>query len=213
MVAHSPPCTRHTVARTERRGLWGGANSARRRCRRRRSKLLRKVNAVGPLDYADNIVDPLALALCEGARSPIWVDPMLDELNASLVVSWPTGASVRRPSPLTAASLEAQAALADTRSPPRVVQLNFADGEELGVDGEVAAVPATTTPSTTPTAPLTGSVSLAPATPGQGLATGAPAAVQPPICELEGHGYSGELEHGRDNALMTPVAQVRALPP
>jgi hypothetical protein len=37
--------------------------------------------------------------------------------------------------------------------------------------------------------------------------------VELPICELEGHGYSGELEHGPDNALMTHVAQVRPLPP
>jgi hypothetical protein len=72
---------------------------------------------------------------CVRARGPIWVDPMLDELNASLVVSWPTGASMRRPSPPTAASLEAQATLADTRSPSRMVQLNFADGEELGAWG------------------------------------------------------------------------------
>jgi hypothetical protein len=72
-------------------------------------------------DYATTSTDPLALALCEGAGPPVWVDPMLDELAASLVVSWSTGASVLHPSTPTVASLEAQAALADSRSPPRMV--------------------------------------------------------------------------------------------
>jgi hypothetical protein len=52
-------------------------------------------------DYADNAAtstDPLMLALCDGAGPPIWVDPMLDELAASLVASWSMGALVLRPS-------------------------------------------------------------------------------------------------------------------
>jgi hypothetical protein len=56
-----------------------------------------------PVDYVDNTAastvarcflkpDPLAMALCEGTGPPAWVtsiDPMLDELVASLVVSRP----------------------------------------------------------------------------------------------------------------------------
>jgi len=58
---------------------------------------------------------------------------MLDELAASLVASQSTCAPVLRPS--TAASLEAQAALADTRLPPRMVLLGLADAEAPGADG------------------------------------------------------------------------------
>lgn len=39
-------------------------------------------------------LDPLVAMLCEGAGPPAWVDPMLDELAASLVMSRPTGAPV-----------------------------------------------------------------------------------------------------------------------
>jgi len=81
--------------------------------------------------------DPLAVALCEGAGPPIWVDPMLDELAASLVVSRSAGAQAfERPSTLTSASLEVQTFLADTYSPQRMVQLSFANAEAPGVDGE-----------------------------------------------------------------------------
>jgi hypothetical protein len=40
------------------------------------------------------------------------------------------------PSTPTAASREAQASLADTRSPPWMVQLSFTDAEAPGVDGD-----------------------------------------------------------------------------
>jgi hypothetical protein len=62
---------------------------------------------------------------------------MRNELAASLVVSRSAGApALERPSTLTVASLEAQASLADTRSPPRMVQFSFADAEAPGVDGD-----------------------------------------------------------------------------
>jgi hypothetical protein len=54
----------------------------------------------------------------QGRWPPVWVNPMLGELAASLVVN---RSALGRPSTLTTASLEAQASLADTRSPPRMV--------------------------------------------------------------------------------------------
>jgi hypothetical protein len=103
---------------------------------------MREINIVVTPDYADNAAtsaDPLALALREGARPPVWIDPMLDEIAAFLVASRSTGTPVLRPS----TPLEALAALADTRSPPRLVQLSFADAKAPGMDGEDAAVAAT----------------------------------------------------------------------
>jgi hypothetical protein len=67
---------------------------------------------------------------------------MLDELAASLVASWSTSALVLCPFTLTTATLEAQAALADTRSPPRMVQLSFADAEAPGMDDDGASLSA-----------------------------------------------------------------------
>jgi hypothetical protein len=52
-------------------------------------------------DCADNAAtsaDPLAVSLCEDSGPPVWVDPMLDELAASLVASRSTSAPVLRPS-------------------------------------------------------------------------------------------------------------------
>jgi hypothetical protein len=98
----------------------GGANGIRRRRWRCRSKLPREINIAVTLDYADNAatsVDPLALVLRECAGPPVWIDPMLDEIAASLVASQSTSAPVLCPS----TPLEAQAALADTRSPPCLV--------------------------------------------------------------------------------------------
>jgi hypothetical protein len=77
------------------------------------------------------------VALCEGSGPPIWVDPMLDELPASLVISRSVGASTfGRPSTPPTAPLEVQALLADSRSPPRMVHLSFADVEALEVDAK-----------------------------------------------------------------------------
>ena len=62
---------------------------------------------------------------------------MLDELIASLVVSRSAGAiAFGRPSTPTVASLEVQASLTDTCSPPRMVQLSFVDAEAPRVDGD-----------------------------------------------------------------------------
>jgi hypothetical protein len=72
--------------------------------------------------------DPLVVALCEATGPPIWVNLMLGELAASLVVSQSEGApTLGRPLTPTVASLEAQSSLADTRSPPWMVQLNCVD--------------------------------------------------------------------------------------
>ena len=65
--------------------------------------------------------DPLAEALCEGAWPPVWlvsVDPMLDELAASLVASRP--AVTPAPGCLHATatvSQVVQASVVDTNSP------------------------------------------------------------------------------------------------
>ena len=141
VAAHGPPCTRHMVAPTEpRRWLWGGTNGFRRRRRRCRSKLPREIYIATTGNVATSTIarcsqesDPLVVALREGARPPVWVDPMLDELAASLVVSRSTGApALWRPFTQTTASLEVQASLADTRSSPRMVQLSFADAKAPG---------------------------------------------------------------------------------
>lgn len=55
-----------------------------------------------PADYEDSAAaarcfpkpDPLALELCACAGPPAWVDPTLEELTASLVVTPLTGAPV-----------------------------------------------------------------------------------------------------------------------
>ena len=58
---------------------------------------------------------------------------VVDELATSLVVSQSVGApALGSPSTLIAASLEVQASLADTHSPPWMVQLNFTDAEARG---------------------------------------------------------------------------------
>jgi hypothetical protein len=89
------------------------------------------------------------VALYEGAGPPIWVNPMLDELVASLVVSRSVGASALGcPSTLTAASMEVQTLVADSRSPPRMVQLSFADAKAPRVDGDRPPTSMSTSPST-----------------------------------------------------------------
>jgi hypothetical protein len=66
-----------------------------------------------------------------------WVDPMLDELDASLVASRSVGALVLGGlSTPPAAPLGAQARLVDVRSPPPMVHLNFADAKASGVEAE-----------------------------------------------------------------------------
>jgi hypothetical protein len=97
---------------------------------RRRSKLLEEINIVvmgnvasSPVTCCPQEPDPLVLALCEGTKPPVWVDPMFNELAASLqlaaplIVSHSVDASVLgRPSTPPAAPFGAQALLADTRS-------------------------------------------------------------------------------------------------
>jgi hypothetical protein len=134
------------------RATWvavGGTNGSRLRRRRRwRSKLPEEIDIVVMGNVASSSVtccpqesDPLVLALCEGTKPPVWVDPMFDELTASLqlaaplIVSRSVDASVLGcPSTLPAAPQRAQALLADTCSPPRMVRLSFADVEASGVD-------------------------------------------------------------------------------
>jgi hypothetical protein len=107
----------------------GGTNGFRRRRRRRRSKLLREIYIAMTCNIATSTAarcfqesDPLAVALCEGARPAVWFDLMLDELAASRVVSGSAGApALGRPSTPTVASLEVQALMADTHLPPRMV--------------------------------------------------------------------------------------------
>jgi hypothetical protein len=82
-----------------------GASRTRRRRWRRWSRLARDVSLGAPTDYDDNATaaacclfasepDPLALELCE-CSPPAWVDPMVEELTASLGVS-PPGAPETR---------------------------------------------------------------------------------------------------------------------
>jgi hypothetical protein len=64
--------------------------------------------------------NPLLLELCASAEPPAWVDLMLEELVASLVVSWPAGATATGDSlALAPASQETEASLVDTRSPAK----------------------------------------------------------------------------------------------
>jgi len=86
-------------------------------------------------------LDPLDVVLCEGTGTPTWVDPMLDELDASLqlaaspVVNRSVGAlALERPSTMPAASLGVQALLVGARSPLTMVPLSFADAEASGVE-------------------------------------------------------------------------------
>lgn len=88
-----------------------------------------------PADYTDNdgtsvaahcfpVPDPLALELCASASAgpPTWVNPMLEELTASLVVRQPVGAPVPGcPTTLVATSQE-EASLLDTHSPATTAQ-------------------------------------------------------------------------------------------
>jgi hypothetical protein len=149
VAARSPPCTCHMVARTElRRWLWGY----------QRLPLLTPEQAAEGDQLCRSVFTSTAtrcsqesdlLALWEDARPPIWVDPMLDELAASLVVSRSAGTpALGRPSTPTAASLEVQALMADTCSPPRMIQLSFADAKALRVDGDDRP------PTSMPTSPL-----------------------------------------------------------
>jgi hypothetical protein len=60
------------------------------------------------------------LELCASVGPPTWVDPMLEELVASLVVSWPARAPATRGSlALATISLDAKALLVDSRSPTK----------------------------------------------------------------------------------------------
>ena len=92
----------------------GGTNGLHQRRQRRQSKLPREINIASTGNVATSTVarcsqesGPLMVALYEGTGPPIWVDPMLDELIASLVVSRSVGApALGRLSTATAASLE-----------------------------------------------------------------------------------------------------------
>jgi hypothetical protein len=64
---------------------------------------------------------------------------MFDELAASLVCRSP-GALIGCPSTPTVASVEVEAALADARSPPWMIQLSFAEVEAAGVVVEPSPV-------------------------------------------------------------------------
>jgi hypothetical protein len=94
---------------------------------------------------------PIEAVPSEGTGTPAWVDPMLDELDASLelaaslVTSRSVGASALGgpPTPPTA-PLGAQARLVDACSPPTMVHLNFADAEASGVEAEAPRRTATT---------------------------------------------------------------------
>jgi hypothetical protein len=68
--------------------------------------------------------DPLLLELCVCTRPLAWVDPMLEEPVASLVVSRPVGAPTPRchpPAPTTA-SQEVEASQVDTHSTEKAAQ-------------------------------------------------------------------------------------------
>jgi hypothetical protein len=57
------------------------------------------------------------LDLCESVEPPTWVDTMMEELEASLVVSQPSGALVPRCQPSqVAAPQEVKASMVDTLS-------------------------------------------------------------------------------------------------
>jgi hypothetical protein len=59
-------------------------------------------------------LDPLVLEQCSSAGTPAWVNPMLEELVASLVMSHPA-AQAPRCSAATAASQDADTTLGATR--------------------------------------------------------------------------------------------------
>jgi hypothetical protein len=79
----------------------GGAGGKRRRRRRHRTKPKKDISTGTIVDIATNAatstaavlrfseLDPLALVLCASTGPPAWVsvDPMLEEITASLVVS------------------------------------------------------------------------------------------------------------------------------
>lgn len=117
----------------------GGHLWHRRRRRRRLSKPAGDISISATADYTDNTAtsaaarcfpepNPLAVALCERARPPVWVfsvDLMLDELAVSLVVSRPTGAPTSGcPSTPAIASQEVQTSLVNTRWDPMVLELD-----------------------------------------------------------------------------------------
>jgi hypothetical protein len=83
-------------------GTAGRAGGTRRRRWQHRSKPTGGIIMGAPADYEDSAAaarcfpkpDPLALELCACAGPPAWVDPTLEELTASLVVTPLTGAPV-----------------------------------------------------------------------------------------------------------------------
>ena len=71
-----------------------------------------------PADHSDNgavstaahlELDPLLLELGASVGPPAWVDPTLEELVTSFIMSWPAG-------------VPADASLVDTRSPTKTAQ-------------------------------------------------------------------------------------------
>ena len=98
----------------------------RRRRRRRRSLLAGDVSMGASADFSDctdnattayisPMPDPLELELCAGEGPPAWVDPMLEELVASLATT--AGApTVECSPPLPVASHGVDASLGDTHS-------------------------------------------------------------------------------------------------
>lgn len=66
--------------------------------------------------------DPLVVELCACEAPPAWVDPMLKELAASLVMSPSAGAPAPGRSTVLAAASEVDASLTDTCSPVMAIQ-------------------------------------------------------------------------------------------
>ena len=110
------------------RGAATGAGRIRRRRRRCRCMPAGDVSMGAPADFSDNtdsattaylspMPDPLELELCAGEGPPVWVDPMLEELVVSLVLTAGPPAVECSPPPLPVASHGVDASLGDTHSP------------------------------------------------------------------------------------------------
>jgi hypothetical protein len=117
-------------------GAADGNHRHRRRCQLPKGELVTDISMGAPADTNDTSpstatlrfleTDPLAEMLCVRAGPPTWlilVDPMLDELASSLIVSQP--AVTLAPGCLHAAASvpqEGQASLVDTSSPVMATQ-------------------------------------------------------------------------------------------
>ena len=118
-----------------RTGGRGGAGRRRRQHRRHKTKP-KEIGTGAPVDHTDRAPtstaalsfpepDTVALALCVSAGPPALVisfDPMLEELAASLVVSWPMRAATPECLPAMVAPQEVEAPVADTCSPTTAAQ-------------------------------------------------------------------------------------------